>query len=601
MIKSKKGISFIAVVATVFFMATLSTICYSFVGNNGLLVNKYASDNKIYAQTSDSLTQAANLLVEKSSGESLEVTAIVSLVNTKLSLPTVFGINAISSSDIQIVAKNELAGIPVNGKQVRLSKEGFYINVFLSDDGSQKSLSNIFFDNKTSLDAIYKTGFLTASYIYEQGLFYDGSTGPVKTGLNSTDQNKVSQALLKNDEVYNTILPKERKDSDSRFEYNEETSAWQYRESYIDNDVIDEAIELCFPSNSSKYNTKWSNKSSSTFSGTTFISGNVTLSTINTNEIKLNDNAIVYISGDLNMDFSYVEERSGTKAPLSTMLTLGKNATLYVKGDIIIKNEYLMPTINLGSKANVICAGDITIEGQHDLDLTTNSDFYKWYLNGKKFHFIYTFLNLFLGDDYFKNMEKTIKGEISGTFITGNDFKVKTSTKGGTTPPNVPISATIYADNRIDLTNAYLAFSAPSFLFASEVAFFSNSDTSLSTMIDYFLDRFPATEYLFVIVDDGIEYRGKTNNLKANIFTTNQNNTDEVVKQINTAYETGSSSSGGGLGNRVMNSIFNWIGINQDIQNVGKNEVDVKVDELGLPKVLTEGSTDQSYSSNVKK
>ena len=131
MLRNRKGATFVSVVGTAIFITIIATLVFSFVGNNGLLVNKYASYNKMYSKTSDTLTSAANYLVEKSSGEDIKKISLVNLVNVKLDLPGIFGIDEITSDNITPVDKNTNPEIDCDGKQIKLTYEGFYINVIV--------------------------------------------------------------------------------------------------------------------------------------------------------------------------------------------------------------------------------------------------------------------------------------------------------------------------------------------------------------------------------------------------------------------------------------------------------------------------------------
>ena len=631
MLRNKNGVTFVSVVGTAIFVTIIATLIFSFVGNNGLLVNKYASYNKIYSKTSDALTSAANYLVENSSGEEFSQDNICVLVNTKLNLPGNFGIDVLEKDNIQPVTKNDTTDIKYNGMQVKLTREGFYINVFLSEDGSQKSLSNIFFDSSISIDAIYKTGFLTAAYIYENGLYYNSNKESAQFGTDSPFKNSTLKthkfynavnypyATTKKDEIYNDLIPKGYKAP--VYEYDEDNEVWKYNQDYIDNQLIDKSIELCM-ADSSKFLKSWDK--TCTFSNqSTFIKGDVIFKNAgdSTSTFEIKDFCTVYISGDLNMEHTPFYEDSGQKVYSSTTLKLGKNATLIVQGKIRLINDVMMPTIECGEGANIIAGGDIEISGYQDLSKTKNSDIMKWYFddkmksNGRNFWVVlaYKAIYLFKGDEYFRSMANGIRGKLTGTLISGNDIIIGTYNKSDGEPPCMPVRATMYADGVINFGDAFLTFcdpdnnqnKTPSFLFAATVKFLGtgkkfNGDffETLEQMGDATFDEWfnrQQSQYLFIIIDDDIEYHGASENVKANIFTTNIDNKTEVVKKISDAYSAFEKD------NKTISAILGIVGVNQEIQNVLKTDVEVDASNLGLPKVLTEGSTDQSYSSNVRK
>ncbi len=587
MLRNKKGISFIAVVGSCTFMIILATIAIQLAANNNLLVSKYTANKTSYSSTSDALNQAAKYLVDNSSGEKLDPSNIIALANTKLDLDMVFGIDELTTSDITIVATTGADGESMNGKQVTLRKNNYLINVFLSDDGSLSSLSNIFFDNEKSIDFAYKTGFLTTSYMYENGLFYSTtSNGPLRNNLDSNDNNKVNQAIENNDNIYNDLLPANPDDVLDNYKDFFTDDKTEYRESYVDNKLIDAAIKKALPANG-KFTNTW-NKTT-TYSGTTYIKGDVDLSKAKANEFILNDNAVVYISGDLIMD--YLKEQDDVY--LNTFLTLKKNALLVVKGNIIISNDVMTPEVICGSGSNIIAGKDITIKGTQDPDKTIGDDYYIKWKNGKLAWWEELIIGIFK-KNYFENLAESIKGKLEGTFISGNDFKVIVKDKEGGTVPELPVRATVYADNNADFEEAIVKYNGVSFMFASKMLFVSN-DSTLDILSDEFFGGQVGTEFLFVIIDDGVEYGGKTSSLKANIFTTNITNQDTVLTQIEDVYSAGSESGSG-----VINSIFKWLKVDSDVNVIKEDEIDVEIGDLGLAKVLTEGSTDKSYASALK-
>lgn len=677
MLRSKKGVTFVSVVGTVMFMAIITTLIFSFVGNNGLLVNKYQSNHKVYNKASDSLKSAANFLVEKSSNQTLTVVSLKKLINETLDLPSNFGIDEVDeTNNFREVEKDVNNNIPYKGIQIKLTKDNFYIIVFLSDDGSLKALSNIFFDGETAIDFVYKTGFLTASFLYENELYFDTSNNkyqPIKYQMHCGQSQFEEAANNLNDSIYSKLLPdyvvldKDQNDTKRRRDYLFETvdDKLRYKESYVDNDLIDHSIAECIPEDSvfELKGKTWKDLGYITeFNVSTrpnnpiktyFIKGDLVLSDkgASTEGLTIGDNTTVYIQGNLNMDHSPVFQKSSTeKAYSQTYLKLGNNSALIVggktvsstisepnvdnpdyhdnknlwkpvNGNIIIRNENMMPKVVCGDKSVIICGGDILIRGEQNVDKTVNNDWYKIWDRASS---IGKYLIELVVGDTFKNLKNNLSGEIDGIFITGKSFKVTTMGNRAKDnngnyipvkdmfgnikkdedgyemyeladdPPITPLKATIYADNDINLGDALVNFADVTFFFASKVKFIGTSSHTFKGVIDTLLSEHK-TEYLFAIVDDDIDYNGLTDTVKANIFTTNQGNTSEVVKKIDDVY-----NESGNSGNRVINSIFSWIGINQNIQTAKPDEVNPDVSNLGLPKVLTEGSTDQSFAANVK-
>ena len=673
MLKSKKGVTFVSVVGTVMFMAIITTLIFSFVGNNGLLVNKYQSNHKVYNKASDSLKSAANFLVEKSSNQTLTVVSLKKLINETLDLPSNFGIDEVDeTNNFREVEKDVNNNIPYKGIQIKLTKDNFYIIVFLSDDGSLKALSNIFFDGETAIDFVYKTGFLTASFLYENELYFDTSNNkyqPIKYQMHCGQSQFEEAANNLNDSIYSKLLPdyvvldKDQNDTKRRRDYLFETvdDKLRYKESYVDNDLLDHSIAECIPEDS-VFNSKgktWKELGYITeFNVSTnvnnphktyFIKGDLVLEEGNGKGLSIGDNTTVYIQGNLNMDYSPKASYNGNDTYIQSYLILGNNSELIVggktisstisepnvdnpdyhdnknlwkpvNGNIIIRNEYMMPKVVCGNKSVIICGGNLLIRGEQNDDALEDSSLYKFYKG--TFNFVKKIIDG-LTDNYFNNIETTRKGEIDGIFITGKNFKVTTignkAKDNGNyipvkdmfgnikkdedgyemyeladDPPITPLKATIYADNDINLGDALVNFADVTFFFASKVKFIGTSSHTFKGVIDTLLSEHK-TEYLFAIVDDDIDYNGLTDTVKANIFTTNQGNTSEVVKKIDDVY-----NESGNSGNRVINSIFSWIGINQNIQTAKPDEVNPDVSNLGLAKVLTEGSTDQSFAANVK-
>ena len=70
-IGNKNGATFVSVVGSVIFMTMVTSMVFSLVGNNGLLVNKFIDYNKTYVKTSSTLVSAANFLMENSGSEEL--------------------------------------------------------------------------------------------------------------------------------------------------------------------------------------------------------------------------------------------------------------------------------------------------------------------------------------------------------------------------------------------------------------------------------------------------------------------------------------------------------------------------------------------------
>lgn len=674
MLRNKKGATFVSVVGSIMFMTVIATLIFSLVGNNSILVNKYSNNHKAYNQASDSLKSAADFLVEKASNQTLTAGSLEVFINDTLDLPTIFGIDKVDQdNNFRDIEKDTNNNIPYKGIQIKLTKDNFYIVVFLSSDGSIKALSNIFFDSERAIDFVYKTGFLTASYIYENGLYFDSSDanfyGPIKNKIKKDDTD--TPAIRLKNSIYSKLLPdytvlnEEKIDTGRKRDYLFETvdEKLRYKESYVDNDLLDHSIAECIPEDSvfnSKgktwkelgYITEFNVSSKTNKSEVYFIRGDLILSDkgASTEGLTLGDNTTVYIQGNLNMNHSPVIQKSGDKAYTQTYITLGNNSQLIVggktvsstipepnvdninyrdkdklwkpvNGNIIIRNENMMPKVTCGNNSVIICGGDFLIRGEQNEENTVNNGWYDVWKNTPEF---LKWLFPSSVDKAFQNLENNLKGEITGIFISGNNFKVTTignrsKDNNGNyipvkdmfgnikkdedgfdmydikdDPPITPFKATVYADNNINLGDALLNFTGVTFLFASKIKFVGTSSHTFKGVLDTLLTN-QKTEYLFAIVDDDVDYKGLTDSIKANIFTTNQGNTSEVVKKIDDVY-----NESGNSGNRVINSIFSWIGINQNIQTAKPEEVNADISNLGLPEILTEGTTDQSFAANVR-
>ncbi len=592
MISNKKGISFVAVVGSCVFMILLATIAITTAANNNLLVNSFSSTKKTYSLASDSLRQSAELLITNSKGKSMTRTNLLDLCNERLDLDTNFSIDELKIEDIVDANVKKTSGGILSGKQISLRKSNYYINVFLSDDGTQTSLSNIFFDKNTSLSLLYSSSFLTTSYLYENGLFFDTDnlSGPIRNTINDTNQNKSLKAEITNNSIYNLLLPANPQDDYTKF--NEDQT--EYKESYIRGQLMDAAISKTFLAR--KCTEKWDCKTT-TFqkNSTTFINGDIELrnSTLNKHELILEDNAVLYINGNLTMNSSSLVNNKSYSGHLPTKLILGKNALLVVNGTITIENDAMNPIIKCHEKSNVIASNYIKIVAKQNSSKVTGE--HSLYSLWNKAGFLGKLLcELAFTEEYFETIQNDLMGGLEGTFITGDKFIIEMSKGNNETMNPLPTRATIYSDNDINMNNACVRYTGPSFFFSKYVRFCGNS-TTLDFAQDFFSSYQVDNEYLFVIVDDSVEYKGMTNSLCANIFTTNTNNNqNEIVKKINDVYQTGST------GSYVIDSIFNWLDIDTKVNYIKKEDINIDVSNFGLPNILTEGDSDLSYASNIK-
>ncbi len=595
MIKNKKGASFVTVVGTIIMCTIMATTVLMMASNNSILVNKHLLSNKEYSNIESKLKSAANYLIKSvSEDKTILVNNITATgINETIGLPSIFEIDEVTDTDISDKVTIQLDGGEVDGYQVTLRKQGFYICCFLSSSGTQQALSDVLFGEDTNLGFVYKTGFLASSYIYEQNLYYNSkkNNGPVRTNINSSIKSERDAASDLNTSMYNTLLPETREENPNLFEeytVDGETST-RYKTTYVDGKgsyagkgLMNLSIANCIPS-SSVFNAQGSTWDKLSYKNTfskdsiTYINGDLNLGSQKQYTLELKENAIVYVNGDLIMNYTKAESKRLSiflekyTYYYATKLTLADGALLVVKGDIIINNSGQFPYINCSYKSNVICGGSINISG----------------------NFVGYYSGLTSG---IQRITEIPEGKLYGNFITNNDFIVSLNDSSNLGVTDVPTSMTVYADNTIDLRDSYMALGKqdsgdgrPTFLFADNV-YFSNKNNIFDTLFSN-----GQMGYLFIIFDTDFKYNPPSQfgvaQLKANIFTTNEDYNDEIARKVDSVYNQERHP--------VLQSIFDWVGIDADVGTIDKSEIK-NADQFGLPNVLTQGVS-ESYHNNVRK
>lgn len=329
MIKNKKGASFVTVVGTIIMCTIMATTVLMMASNNSILVNKHLLSNKEYSNIESKLKSAANYLIKSvSEDKTILVNNITATgINETIGLPSIFEIDEVADTDITDKVTIQLDGNDVDGYQVTLRKQGFYICCFLSSSGTQQALSDVLFGEDTNLGFVYKTGFLAASYMYEQNLYYNSvnNNGPIRTNINSSIKSDRDKASDLNTSMYNVLLPESREENPSLFEeytVDGETST-RYKTAYVDGKdsyegkgLINLSIANCIPSDSvfSAKGSTWKKigyKTTFSKDSITYINGDLDLDSDNKHKytLELEKNAIVYVNGDLIMDYTKIETR----------------------------------------------------------------------------------------------------------------------------------------------------------------------------------------------------------------------------------------------------------------------------------------------------
>ena len=719
---NKKGVSFVTVAGSIIFMVTIATLCLTFALNNSNLVTQYKKVSANYSKVNNDLYNAAELLVSRVKAEDTPLTSadLQELADRTLG---VFGVDPLAEKNtdeyyLDVVA-DPTKGIATNGVQLTLSKGNYSICVFLSDDGSQKAISDIFFNEDTAIGFAYKTGFLASSYLYENGLFFNPATNSpyyveldrLNAIIGSTSYTEAQKQTVKESfnslsaevtKLYQEILPKTPSTEATNpvnhlFEtYTNDAGIedTRYKVDYVDskksfdnNGLINRAIRNCFPLNNlSQYtdsqlykngrdintdlfddsfityttsvSSSWRKSYNIDVTINNYINSNMMInngisyptptnteiafeddvknyyksileserniscssSTCNVNisysnssyignTLYIADGVTVYVNGDVDLSYDYPLIKDDQKAYKRMEIVLGNKSNLIVNGNIKLSSNSQMPAITMGNESHVMATGDIILNGVQDLSKTLNSGTYSWWANRANWSFLDKLLwgvlgNMLGGDEYFENLEKQIAGELKGTFISGGSFRFNAYDISGdnTATPHVPTRATIYADEEIDLSHCLMSYSEPSFYFCDILKFFDDS-----MVVDTFLDQlFNDTSYgyVFAIFDTDFDFASSSsvsgNEFKANIFTTNLDYTDEVVQKLQEDVYTEKTD---GLVGFLDWAFTNVLGtdIQTSITTAVRDDLNVDATNLGLPKVLTEGSSNQNYITYVKK